>query len=286
MLHAARSSSTSGHGASGLTWSIVTGETPPQSSIPASSSAAKSSVRFGGACTATSGGRISRAHAIVQSSSSSGGSGALGHPRARLRAEVLDDHLLHVAVPACAAAIARSASSRSVARLADPDQDPGRERHARLAGEPQRLEARGRQLVGRAEVRAAAREQPLRRSSRASAPSTRDTGRSSAKSAAVSTPGFRCGSSDVSSSTARAARSRYSSVVSNAERRELVARGAVAQLRLVAEREERLAAAGRARRRARPRAPRRSSCTRARRAAAAARTCSSGRRRGRASSAG
>ena len=40
---AAARRSSSGHGASGLTWSIVTGETPPQSSMPASSSAGKSS---------------------------------------------------------------------------------------------------------------------------------------------------------------------------------------------------------------------------------------------------
>jgi hypothetical protein len=40
---AVASRSISGHGASGLTWSIVTGETPPQSSIPASSRRGKSS---------------------------------------------------------------------------------------------------------------------------------------------------------------------------------------------------------------------------------------------------
>ena len=40
---AASSRSSSGHGASGLTWSIVTGDTPPQSLMPASSSRGKSS---------------------------------------------------------------------------------------------------------------------------------------------------------------------------------------------------------------------------------------------------
>ncbi len=44
-----RSTSTSGHGRSGLTWSAVTGETPPQSSMPASIRTPKSSVRLGGA---------------------------------------------------------------------------------------------------------------------------------------------------------------------------------------------------------------------------------------------
>ena len=38
-----QSRSSSGHGASGLTWSIVTGDTPPQSLMPASSSRGKSS---------------------------------------------------------------------------------------------------------------------------------------------------------------------------------------------------------------------------------------------------
>ena len=71
-----------------------------------------------------------------------------------------------------------------------------------------------------------------------------------------------------------------------AERAQLLARDLVAELRLVAEREERLAAARSRTLRARSPAPRPRSCTRARRAAAAARTCSSRRRRGRASSAG
>ena len=41
-----------------------------------------------------------------------------------------------------------------------------------------------------------------------------DTGRNARTSASVNTPGFRCGNKPVSSNTARAARSRYSSVVS------------------------------------------------------------------------
>ena len=72
-----------------------------------------------------------------------------------------------------------------------------------------------------------------------------ETGRSSSSSARVITPGFRCGRSPVSSSTSRAQRSRYSSVVSQPSARELLARDLVAQLGLVAEREERLAATGR-----------------------------------------
>ena len=130
------------------------------------------------------------------------------------------------------------------ARLADPDQDPGRERHPRLAGEPQRLEPRGRELVGRAEVRPAALREPLRDVVSSISPIEAETGRSSSKSAAVSTPGLRCGRSAVSSSTARAAAREVLERRREAERGELLARGAVAELRLVAEREQRLAAAG------------------------------------------
>ena len=238
---AARSSSSSGHGASGLTWSIVTGETPPQSSMPASSSARE-----------VAGQVRRRLHRDLRRQDQPRGRdrpqqllerrlGRVGHPRAGLRAEVLDDHLLHVRPGR------RDRAQRVeplLARLADADQDPGRERHARLAREPQRLEPRRGQLVGRAEVRAAARRQPLRRSSRASAPSTPRPAAAARSRPRVSTPGLRCGSSDVSSSTARAASARYSTRRRAAERRQLVARRAVAQLRLVAEREQRLAAAG------------------------------------------
>ncbi len=56
---------------------------------------------------------------------------------------------------------ASSASIRSVARLADPDQDPARERDRELSGEPDRLEPAGRHLVGRGPVRPALRRQPV-----------------------------------------------------------------------------------------------------------------------------
>ena len=73
----ASSTSSSGHGASGFTWSGVTGETPPQSLMPASSRRGKSAcARFGGACRLTSSGRIRRAIASVHRCSSSDGSGA------------------------------------------------------------------------------------------------------------------------------------------------------------------------------------------------------------------
>ena len=44
-----RKRSSDGHGRSGFTKSAVTGDTPPQSSIPASRRIAKSSERLGGA---------------------------------------------------------------------------------------------------------------------------------------------------------------------------------------------------------------------------------------------
>ena len=74
---AAASCERSGQGASGLTWSGVTGETPPKSSMPASSRRGNSAwARFGGAWIATSSGISRRATAIVQRWSSSVGSGA------------------------------------------------------------------------------------------------------------------------------------------------------------------------------------------------------------------
>ena len=51
----------------GLTWSGVTGEIPPQSSMPAASSRSSApGLRLGGACRLTSGGSTRRATAIVQ----------------------------------------------------------------------------------------------------------------------------------------------------------------------------------------------------------------------------
>ena len=90
--------SSAGQARSGLTWSAVTGETPPQSSMPESSSGPRSSERLGGAWTWTSGGSTSRATAIVQHSSLGRARRVVVHGRARLGQEVLDDHLLDVAV--------------------------------------------------------------------------------------------------------------------------------------------------------------------------------------------
>ena len=101
---------------------------------------------------------------------------------------------------------------------------------------------RAGQLVRRGPVRPAPRAEPLRGRLEHD-PHRGETGRSASSSARVITPGLRCGRRPVSSSTSRAQRSRYSSVVAQPSARELLARDLVAQLGLVAEREERLAAA-------------------------------------------
>ena len=76
-----------------------------------------------------SGPSSTRAAAAVHRSSSSDGSGCAGHPRPRLRAEVLDDHLLHVPVALAELADREQRFDPLRSRLADPDQDPGGERH-------------------------------------------------------------------------------------------------------------------------------------------------------------
>ena len=72
-----------------------------------------------------------------------------------------------------------------------------------------------------------------------------ETGRSATRSSRLITPGFRCGSSPVSSSTSFATAAEVLERRLAAERRELGARDLVAELGLVAEREERLGAPGR-----------------------------------------
>jgi hypothetical protein len=69
--------SSAGQARSGFTWSAVTGDTPPQSSMPAWSSGIRSSERFGGACTWISGGSTSRAAAMAHCRSSGGHGAAL-----------------------------------------------------------------------------------------------------------------------------------------------------------------------------------------------------------------
>ncbi len=84
------------------------------------------------------------------------------HLRVRLGAEVLDDHLLQVAVPHVQLAQREQRLDPLGARLADPDQDPARVRDPQPAGALDRVEPDVGQLVGRAEVRHPALRQPRR----------------------------------------------------------------------------------------------------------------------------
>ena len=85
------------------------------------------------------------------------------HLRPGLRAEVLDDHLLDVPVALVEVADREQRVDPLLPRLADADEDPRREGDAQLAGQPDRLQPHGRALVGRAEVRPSALGQPVGR---------------------------------------------------------------------------------------------------------------------------
>ena len=165
----AASRSICGHGRSGLTWSGVIGETPPQSLMPASRSRSRcvSSDRLGGACTLTCGPITIRATATAARNVSSDGLGRVVHRGPRLRPEVLDDHLLDVVVAAVQVAD-REERRRALARgLADPDEDPGGERDREPPGVLDRAQPHRRHLVGRPVVRAAGLGQTGRSRSRA-----------------------------------------------------------------------------------------------------------------------
>src|SRR5439155_14943990 len=73
------------------------------------------------------------------------------HGRACLRAEVLDDDLLHVAVPPMEVADREEALAALTRRFPDPDQDPGSERDREPACIFDRPQTDGRDLVGRSE---------------------------------------------------------------------------------------------------------------------------------------
>ena len=70
------------------------------------------------------------------------------HARIGLGAEILDDDLLDMAVPLVDVADRQQRLDALRPRLADADQDAGRERHARAAGGLQRREPDGGVLVG------------------------------------------------------------------------------------------------------------------------------------------
>ncbi len=180
--------------------------------------------------------------------------GVRSHARAGLRAEVLDDDLLDVPVLLAERLQREERVDPLLARLADPDEDPARERDRELARESDRLQTARGNLVRRGPVRPALRSEPLggrlehdphRGGDR---PERLELGaRHDAGVQVRQQPGLL-------EHEPRAALEVLERRLA-AERAELLARDLVAQLGLVAEREERLAAAGRRARRERSRAP-------------------------------
>ena len=161
----AASSSICGQGRSGFTWSGVSGETPPQSSMPASRmSWCSSPMRFGGAWMRASGPRTSRVTAIVAARSASSASGV-----ARILVSGLARKFCTMTswMPSYSRDTLRSAKIDVDAlgrRLADADEDAGGERDVAAARVFQDPEADLGVLVGGAEVRSALLgEQALRR---------------------------------------------------------------------------------------------------------------------------
>ena len=84
------------------------------------------------------------------------------HLRARLRPEVLDDELLDVAIAIVEVAQRQERLDTLPPRLSDADEDARGERHRQLAGEPDRLDAGRRVLIGGAVVHPALLQQAWR----------------------------------------------------------------------------------------------------------------------------
>ena len=89
------------------------------------------------------------------------GLGGLRHTGSWLGPEILDNDLLQVPVALVQVAQRHQRLYALMASLADADQDAGGERHRRLAGRADCIEAQRRVLIGRAEMRPAAAAQPL-----------------------------------------------------------------------------------------------------------------------------
>ena len=216
----------------------MTGETPPQSLMPASMSAGQ-----------RAGAQIRRRLNVHLRRKDKPGNRDrpqmllerdrrhASHARPGLRTEVLDDDFLQMTVGLVQRAQRQQRFHALATRLADSNQDAGRERNTLLARDANRLQSNGRHLVRRSVVR------PPGSHSRSDAlssmmPCEIDTRRSAARSDAVMHPGFTCGSSPVSVSTALAASARYDNVVSWPRRSSALARGGVSQLRFVSERKQ------------------------------------------------
>ena len=83
--------------------------------------------------------------------------GMFRHPRARLGPEILDDDFLNMAILAMQVADGDQRVDLFVAGFADADQQPGGERHFGAARLRDRGQAARGLLVGRPEMRRAAR---------------------------------------------------------------------------------------------------------------------------------
>ena len=117
-----------------------------------------------------------------------------------MRDEVLQDHLLQVAVLGVHGGERLERRDALVLGLADADEDPARERDPQLAGGADRLQPARGMLRRRALVRDEVR---VRRDSSMS-PCEAVTSRSRARSSRVSTPRFVCGSRPRSSARSQA----------------------------------------------------------------------------------
>ena len=159
-----------------------------------------------------------------------------------MRTEVLDDDFLHVPVLLAEAAEREQGVDPLFARLPDPDQDPARERDRELTREPDRLQAAGRDLVGRGPMRPSPLPEPV------SGCLEHDPHRGADGAQEPELfPGHDAGiqmrqEAGLLEDELRAAREVLERCLA-AERTQLVARDLVAQLGLVPEREERLATA-------------------------------------------
>ena len=167
----------------------------------------------------------------------------LGHLGAGLGAEVLHDHLLQVTVALVQLAQREQRLDALAPRLADADEDAARVRDREPPGAVDRVQAHLGQLVGRAEVRHAALREARARRLEHDPLRGRDLAQRE-QLVVVEDAGIGVRQeARLAQHEARAVR-QVGGGRREAEPLELLARGPVAQLGLVAEREERLVAAG------------------------------------------
>ncbi len=197
------SRSTCGHGRSGFTWSGVSGETPPQSSTPARSSAAScsGSDRFGGTCTRIRGPSTSRATATVARYSSKPTSGSARIAVSSLARKFWTITSCTWPCRRAAARIANSDSARSAAVSPMPTRIPVvNGTAARPASSSTRSRTAG-SLSGEPKCGPPGSDHSRVEVVSSIIPMDGATGFSRSMSCQLITPGFRCGSRPVSSST-------------------------------------------------------------------------------------